>query len=345
MNNIQVLILLIILMEIYHTIRNQFDKSSIIFEHILFLISTMFCGFLPGYCSTFPTDYTLEESGTKNTLEFRIYFAYKNEFISPVHDIPILHNETSDIYNMIVEIPRWSNAKMEMNMVEPLNPIKQDVKNGKLRFVHNLYPFHGYPWNYGALPQTWETPLGGDSLKGDNDPIDVIEIGRKKHEMGDIIQVKVLGALGLVDDGEMDWKVIAIDVTDPLAKKLEDVSDLSKLGNVVPTYFKWFKYYKYADNKKINRFISNELLNKTETLKVIDDTHNHWKSLISKTGDINNRNCYHTIRKPGTHDSCLISSREANAIVMNNKVMSLFTGSEGNAIIPTEDYLFHLNID
>lgn len=34
------------------------------------------------------------------------------------------------------------------------NPIKQDVKNGKLRF--HPYNIH---WNYGMLPQTWEDPL------------------------------------------------------------------------------------------------------------------------------------------------------------------------------------------
>lgn len=36
---------------------------------------------------------------------------------------------------------------------EPMSPIKQDVKNGIPRFVHNVFPFHGYIWNYGALPQ------------------------------------------------------------------------------------------------------------------------------------------------------------------------------------------------
>ncbi|XP_039276037.1 inorganic pyrophosphatase, partial [Nilaparvata lugens] len=288
----------------------------------LYLVGNLSYNEKSGYCTLLSSGYTLEESGTRNSLEFRLYFAYDNEFISPVHDIPIYHNESRSIYNMVVEIPRWSNAKMEMNMVEPLNPIKQDVKNNDLRFVHNLYPYHGYPWNYGALPQTWENPLGDNSLKGDNDPIDVIEIGRKKHKVGDIIQVKVLGALGLVDEGEMDWKVIAIDITDPLANELGDVADLSKLGNVIPTYFEWFKYYKYADNGKINRFLSNELFNRTETLKVIDEAHNHWKSLISKKGDINNRNCFHTIRKPETYNPCLMSSSEARTIVMNEKLQS-----------------------
>ena len=38
-----------------------------------------------------------------------------------------------DNYNMVVEIPRWSNAKMEIATKEVLNPIKQDTKKGKLR--------------------------------------------------------------------------------------------------------------------------------------------------------------------------------------------------------------------
>lgn len=39
-----------------------------------------------------------------------------------------------------------------------LNPIKQDVKKGKLRYVANVFPHKGYIWNYGAIPQvgcTW----------------------------------------------------------------------------------------------------------------------------------------------------------------------------------------------
>ena len=38
---------------------------------------------------------------------------------------------------------------------EPLNPIKQDTKKGKLRFVKNIFPHKGYIWNYGALPQVF----------------------------------------------------------------------------------------------------------------------------------------------------------------------------------------------
>jgi hypothetical protein len=42
---------------------------------------------------------------------------------------------------------------VQINLREVLNPIKQDVKKGKLRFVANCFPHHGYIWNYGAIPQ------------------------------------------------------------------------------------------------------------------------------------------------------------------------------------------------
>ena len=41
----------------------------------------------------------------------------------------------------------------QIKVSEPLNPIMQDVKKGNVRFVNNCFPYHGYIWNYGALPQ------------------------------------------------------------------------------------------------------------------------------------------------------------------------------------------------
>jgi inorganic pyrophosphatase len=37
--------------------------------------------------------------------------------------------------------------------------------------------------------------------KGDNDPIDVCEIGHRVAKRGDVIQVKVLGTIALIDEG------------------------------------------------------------------------------------------------------------------------------------------------
>lgn len=98
-----------------------------------------------------------------------------------------------------------SSWSLQISVSEPLNPIKQDIKNGKLRFVYNCFPYHGYMWNYGALPQTWEDPNHEDKdtkCRGDNDPLDVCEIGYRVAKRGDVRQVKILGTLALIDEGK-----------------------------------------------------------------------------------------------------------------------------------------------
>ena len=86
---------------------------------------------------------------------------------------------------------------------------------------------HGkLPFNYGFLPQTWEDPshlIEETGHPGDNDPIDLVEIGQRVPERGEVIAVKPLGVLALLDEGETDWKVIAIDTKDPLAKQLNGI--------------------------------------------------------------------------------------------------------------------------
>ncbi|TKR77032.1 hypothetical protein L596_018081 [Steinernema carpocapsae] len=108
--------------------------------------------------STKMSNYTVVERGTLHSLDYRCFIEGPNGLVNPWHDIPLFADQEKKLYNMIVEIPRWSNAKMEMATTEPMAPIKQDEKKGKPRFVHNIFPHHGYIWNYGALPQTWEDP-------------------------------------------------------------------------------------------------------------------------------------------------------------------------------------------
>ena len=168
---------------------------------------------------------------------------------------------------MIVEVPRWTNAKMEISKEEQFNPIKQDIKKGRLRFVRNCFPHHGYIWNYGAFPQvcifkpflyifflknpkirslqTWEDPSQSHAetkAKGDNDALDVCEIGEQVGYVGQVKQVKVLGIMALLDEGETDWKVIVVDVQDPLASKLNDIEDVERhLPGLIRATNEWFR--------------------------------------------------------------------------------------------------------
>lgn len=263
--------------------------------------------------------YSLVERGSPNTLGYKVYFVGPNGFISPFHDIP-LHagsDGASPIFNMVVEVPRWTNAKMEISKEDKLNPIKQDVKKGKLRFVDNCFPHHGYIWNYGALPQTWEDPDYVDEhtqMKGDNDPLDVCEIGYKVQSRGAVVQVKVLGVMALIDEGETDWKVIAIDVNDPLAKELNDINDVEKhMPGFLKATNEWFKIYKIPTGKPANQFaFDGEAKDKAFALEVIKQANEQWKKLMQRSAADAPLSLLNTTL---TANSSLISQEEAKSII------------------------------
>ncbi|XP_016316265.1 inorganic pyrophosphatase isoform X1 [Sinocyclocheilus anshuiensis] len=264
--------------------------------------------------------FSTEERGNPNTLSYRIYFKNSDgKYISPFHDIPMYADEAQNIFHMVVEVPRWTNAKMEIATKDPLNPIKQDVKKGNLRYVANVFPHKGYIWNYGAIPQTWEDPGHKDNdtgCCGDNDPIDVCEIGNKVCCRGDVIKVKVLGVLAMIDEGETDWKVIAINVDDPEAKDLNNISDVKRLK---PGYLEatvdWFRRYKVPDGKPENQFAFNgEFKDKDFATETIKATHGFWKALISQQTNAGELNCKNTCVSEGDSPFCC-SADEAKAVV------------------------------
>ncbi|KAM9314076.1 inorganic pyrophosphatase 2, mitochondrial [Pholidichthys leucotaenia] len=259
--------------------------------------------------------YQTEQRGQPNSPDYRLYFkTSEGKYISPFHDIPLIveteqgsdvpakkprNNESEVLYNMVVEVPRWSNAKMEIATKEPLNPIKQDVKKGKLRYVANVFPHKGYIWNYGALPQTWEDPNHKDKdtdCCGDNDPVDVCDIGAQVCCSGQVIQVKVLGILALIDEEEMDWKVIAINTQDPDAKDLNSIEDIRKNrpGHLEATV-DWFRKYKIPDGKPENKFgFDGQFKDKDFAVEIIKSTHEHWRALVQKQTTTRGIECKNT---------------------------------------------------
>jgi nucleosome-remodeling factor subunit len=236
--------------------------------------------------------YVTEQHGALYSTEYRLYFkkADDGSLVSPMHDIPLYNDEANKVFNMVVEVPRWSNAKMEINLKQPLNPIKQDMKKGKLRFVANCFPHHGYIWNYGYLPQTWEDPEHVDAntnCKGDGDPIDVCEIGQRVQNRGEVLSVKILGTIALIDEGETDWKVLAIDTRDPLAEKLNDIDDIqTHMPGFIAATVEWFKIYKMPDGKPANEFAFDGRPKDREfALGVVAECNEQWKAMMKKDGD------------------------------------------------------------
>lgn len=59
--------------------------------------------------------YSLRKVGQPNTLGHRIYVEQDGAVISPFHDIPLYADSQQKTLNMVVEIPRWTNAKFEVS--------------------------------------------------------------------------------------------------------------------------------------------------------------------------------------------------------------------------------------
>ena len=121
------------------------------------------------------------------------------------------------------------------------------------------------------------------SLQGDNDPVDVVEIGTATCEMGGIYTVKPGGVYAMLDDGEVDWKVIAIRSDDPKADSINDVEDVEReFPGELQKIMEWFRDYKIPDGKPANAFgYDNKCLNKDFAMNVIKETHGFYCKLKS----------------------------------------------------------------
>ena len=229
-------------------------------------------------------EYKLVEEGEKDTFDYCLYFYKDDEKISPWHDIKLFVEEETLICNMIIEIPKNTRKKMEINKETKNNPIKQDVKNGKLREISMDYPF-----NYGALPQTWESPNFKDKFVGyfgDNDPLDACDISEldEKYQayVGEVKQVKIIGCYAMVDkkddEYEADWKIICLDIRDPLAEKINNVKDLMDLiPERIEKCFNFLRDYKIPEGKGQNKFcFDNQLLDKDKALEIIKCANLQW---------------------------------------------------------------------
>jgi inorganic pyrophosphatase len=76
-----------------------------------------------GYDNKATEKFTARKIGAPHTLEHRVYIEKDGVPVSPFHDIPLYANEQQTVLNMIVEIPRWTNAKQEVSSSSANNQV------------------------------------------------------------------------------------------------------------------------------------------------------------------------------------------------------------------------------
>jgi inorganic pyrophosphatase len=226
----------------------------------------------------------------EDTLEYRITANSDcGQVVSLWHDISLTYIDPTskekdlECLNFVCEIPKFTRKKYEIATDEIGNPIKQDEKKGKLREFKKGDIF----FNYGCLPQTWEDPThihpDAEGCRGDNDPLDVCEIGARIIQPGSVRPVKVLGILCMIDEGEADWKVVTIDMEDKWAPFLNDIEDVEEqMPGMLDAIREWFRTYKIPDGKPPNVFgLDEKFMDKKYAGEIIKECHVAWEELVT----------------------------------------------------------------
>jgi inorganic pyrophosphatase len=180
--------------------------------------------------------------------------------IHAVNDPP--YRNADGTYNMVVEIPAGTNEKWQAD------PVTGQFYHDKIDGVPRVINYLAYPFNYGFIPQTVLSKRTG----GDGDPLDAIILTSAKAR-GSVNTMRVIGALHLVERGEIDTKIIGL----MDGEAFRDVSDLPemlfKYPDTVPIIRKWFEGYKGS-----GAFVFKGYADREEAIQLIEQAHSEWKA-------------------------------------------------------------------
>ena len=166
--------------------------------------------------------------------------------------LPVIDND--GYVNVLIEIPSGTLEKWELNKDSGI--IERDYKNGKPRTINYL----GYPANYGMIPNT----LSNEELGGDGDPLDILVLGSPINK-GELVKVKVIGMIEMLDNGQKDDKFIAVKKNDLIFSKINKVQEIKEnFPGILKILKLWFENYKGINQTQVtniyDKSIANEIL-------------------------------------------------------------------------------------
>ena len=127
-----------------------------------------------------------------------------------------------------IEIPMGSQNKYEI-----------DHKTGKIKLDRVLYSAAFYPVEYGFVE---------DTLSEDGDPLDILVMTSSPTFPGCYIDARIIGGIDMIDTGDKDTKILAVNIGDPRYDHIRTMDD-------VPPHFmreleNFFSTYKALQHKK-----------------------------------------------------------------------------------------------
>jgi inorganic pyrophosphatase len=85
-----------------------------------------------------------------------------------------------------------------------------------------------------------------------------------------------------LQDETTDWKVIVIDINDPLAALVNSVEDLEQYRpGLAQSMHDWFIYYKVLRGKGLNTIVGGAYVNAAEMQDYVAESHEYWRKLLT----------------------------------------------------------------
>ena len=164
----------------------------------------------------------------RNLHDLPLHIKQRKMNFNPWHSVPYGDN-APDTVNAIIEIPRNSRAKYEL-----------DKDSGLLKLDRVLYSSTYYPANYGFIPKTY---------CDDNDPLDILVLSQIDMQPLCLVEAKVIGVMRMLDQGEADDKIIAVCANDMSIKHINDIDELPP--HFIKELRHFFEEYKRLEEKEV----------------------------------------------------------------------------------------------
>ena len=172
----------------------------------------------------------------------------------------IKQDKAPEVLNVVIEISKGDFNKYELN---------KDY--GILECDRVLYGPTAFPFNYGDVPQSWNTP--------DNDPADALVFSTYPLLAGSLIKARVVGLVKMIDNDEEDFKIVTVNSKDPRYDYIQDITDFPEWAMKDTKTF--FEIYKYAQTGPGTVKIP-AIVGKTEAMKFVEKVLLDYKTKFNK---------------------------------------------------------------
>ena len=152
----------------------------------------------------------------------------------------------ADNFIAVIEIEKGSKKKYEL-----------DKETGLIMLDRILYTSTHYPANYGFIPRTYAD---------DGDPLDVLVLCTEALDPLVEVDCYPIGVIRMIDDEEIDDKIIALPFGDPTWNFYHDIDQLPPHYASEITHF--FEVYKGLEHKHTT---TSDALTREQAVEVIKD--------------------------------------------------------------------------